>query len=150
MSTSNLRSQTRLRDGLAHDAADRSPIPDLVQRCAEAKEHATRRHTRRAILGEVRTESFTDLRERRKAIDDVAFPPYDDLSRTPTDVVEIERRHLAGAQAEANQENEDRAIAPPRRRPRVAGAEKLLDFRGRQITESIAVAPPQSDKCRGP
>ncbi len=55
---------------------------------------------------------------------------HNDLAGTPLQVVETQRRHFGGAQAETGQRGDDREVAAPAESPAIASGEQAPDVVG--------------------
>ena len=74
----------------------------------------------RAASLQVGSDRSTDVAEQWEPVEAAALAVDHDLSGPPVDVVEAEGRHLPGAQAQAQQRQDDGVVTPPNSRPPVA------------------------------
>lgn len=52
------------------------------------------------------------------------LPANRDLARAPVQIIKLERHHLPRAEPQARQEQQDRVVAPPRRRLPITGGQE--------------------------
>ena len=122
------RSPERPIDDCPNGAAHR----ESAMRCKTAQEDKSG-GARRPSLAEIEADRPPDVYGQRESIMDLAFSANNELSLSPTQVVELERHHLARAQAKTRQQQKDGVVPPARRRRPVTCSEEPLDVFRRHV-----------------
>ncbi len=92
-----------------------------------ANEERTARDVR-ASATQVRNDRATDVTSEGHTTIAPSLAANVDLAGTPVDVVEIECRHLAGAQPETDKQPENRGVTPASGQAEVTGAQEAIDL----------------------
>lgn len=105
-----------------------------------------------ASRGDARTPAHigaqgpADVGRQRKLLALLALAVDDELAAAPIDVIERQREHLARAQTQAREQQDDGDIAGPEERPSIAAVEQMAELgRGDPVWQG-AGAPPY--RCR--
>ena len=111
--------------------------PHNVSHCGRASQPDTGRHhskkdpsrrTHPACFANVRNKSFADVREQWQLVYEPTFAVDDDLTRTPVNVVKLERDDLSRPQAKSGQQEQDRVISAGGGRRPIRRCQHALHF----------------------
>ena len=115
--------EARPDEGARHDGRDGRGMREAAVGCASAEENASR-PGRWSVRLQVAGERLSHLGEQGEPIAHQALAADDHLSLAPAEVSELERDHLARAQSQSSEEQEDRAVSASRGRRTRAGAQE--------------------------
>jgi hypothetical protein len=134
------RMQIGAGERAAHDRRHRTRALKAPTRRPHAEKDAT--HRAGWSLAQIRRHGGADVRGQGEPIVPQPFLPADgDLSRAPVQILQLKRHHLPGAQPKASQQQQDRVVASPGRRPAIAGGEESLHLLGRKRSRNRGQPP---------